>query len=138
MKGRKGYALIVDATFGALIAVSIMVVATTFMNAGYSAGTGTVSVKRMATDVMAVLDYNGTLDTLDENMIRSGVRHLLPPSLEMGINITVYDENLNHVQETNINFDTEKDRLAGKRGFMTFSGNQATGFAVAEYWVAIR
>jgi|GEM_PF-3404709 len=138
MKGRKGYALIVDATFGALIAVSILVAATTFMNAGYSSGTGTVSVKRMATDVVAVLDFNGTLDTLDENAIRSGIRHLLPPGLEMGINITVYDENLNQVQETTIDFDTEKDRLGGKRGFMIFSGSQATGFAVAEYWVAIR
>ena len=108
------------------------------MQGGYSAGVESVSVKRMAADVVTILDYNGTLDTLDTNLIRSGVNHLLPPSLEMGINITVYDDNSQHIQDIAVDYDTEKNRYGGRHSFITFNGNRAEGFAVADYWVTIK
>lgn len=134
----KGYALVVDVTVGALVAIAMLVVAISVLSSGYSSGIGSVAMKRMASDVVATLDYNGTLDTMDENQIRSGIRHLLPSTLEMGMNITEYDDNFNHVKETIVDYSTEKNALVGRHSFMIFSGSGATGFAVADYWVAIR
>jgi len=133
----KGYALTIDVTFGSVLVIFMLVAATSYTLSSYTSGIGDVSMKRIATDVIAVLDYNGTLDTLDENTIRSGINSLLPPNLEMGVNITVYDTSFAPVQEIDIDYATDKNRYAGKWNFMTFNGNSAEGFAVADYWVAI-
>jgi len=134
----KGYVLTVDVAFGAVLAIFILATSMSLMQGGYSAGVEALAVKRMAADIVTILDYNGTLDTLDEGLIRSGVRHILPPSLEMGINITVYDDNSQHVQDMAMDYETEKNRYGGRHSFIIFSGNRAEGFAVADYWVTVK
>ena len=134
----KGFALTVDVTVGAILAIFILTISLSFMHLSYSAGTGDVSMKRLASDVIFMLDYNGTLDSLDSESIISGINHLLSPSFEMGMNITVYDKDSGHLQDIPINYATNKDRFGGKHSFITFDGNRAKGFAVVDYWVAIR
>jgi hypothetical protein len=133
----KGYALSIDVTFGAFLSIFLIIVATSFMLSSYSSGIGDVWMKRVGSDAVALLDYNNTLDSLNENQIRSGIKHLLPPNLIMGVNITVFDENQLTLQEINIDYVTDINRLGGKYCFMTFKGSRAEGFAVADYWVAI-
>jgi len=133
----KGYAFTIDVTFGAVLALFLLVYSTSFMLTSYTSGIGDISVKRIAEDTITLLDYNGTLDSLDSGKIRSGIGHMLPPNLAMGVNITVYDNTFTPVQEVIIDYETERNRFAGRHCFMIFDGNRADGFAVADYWVSV-
>jgi hypothetical protein len=132
----RGYVLTMDVTVGAAITILIIIAATSYVNSAFSGGTGDLSMKRVASDVVALLDYNGTLGTLEPGLIESGMAHLTPPNMEMGMNITAYDEDGQKSGTILINHDTEKDRYGGKWCFISFDGADAYRFAVAEYWVA--
>lgn len=134
----KGYVLTIDVMFGAILAIFLIVATFSFMQGSYTGGIGEISMKRLATDIIAVLDYNGTLSTLDSGIISAGLDDLLPPNMEMGINITVYDYNLVPVSEIDINYATNKSRYAGRWGFPVFITSRTDSMAMVDYWVAFR
>lgn len=130
--------LTTDVIFGMFVAIAIIAVTLSFVNSSYESGIGDLSMKRIASDIIAVLDYNGTLDTLNAASIESGINHLLPKGMEMGVNITVYNASFSRTGSVAINYGGGGRRYGGRWGFAGFSGMKADKFAAVDYWIGFR
>jgi len=88
---KKGYVFTLDAAFAISIIVALLLMTYGYSITSYASGADPVAIKRTASDIVSVLDYNNVLDTLDKNTIESELNQLLPPNLNMSMKLYVYE-----------------------------------------------
>ncbi|MFO8016009.1 MAG: hypothetical protein R6U32_02810 [Candidatus Woesearchaeota archaeon] len=130
---RKGFVLTLDIAVGALVAVLLLTAAHTHvMDAGSSKISG-ISMALAGSDITAVLDQRGILESMDEDFIESEMESLLPQNCMMRLRITTESGT-----ELNIGKDYPEDQhvVSGKRFFaIRDSEGNIKEYACASYWV---
>ncbi len=88
---KKGYVFTLDAAFAVIIVGVLLLMVYSYPITSYSSGADAIAIRRTASDIVAVLDYNDVLDTLDKSTIESELNPLLPPNLNMSMVLHVYN-----------------------------------------------
>lgn len=132
----KGYVFTLDAAFAVIIVSALLFMSYDYSVTSYSSAAESIAMRRVASDIVAVLDYNDILDSLDESTIESELNRMLPPNLDMNMTIYVYDDPTNLDYTIQINGDLKGDYFKGK----WFSRTYADGgrYLLVEYRMGFR
>lgn len=117
----------------AVLLVVVLLLAGTF----YAAKSGEYSLSRLqmirtGSDILAILDYDGTLKTLSMPTIEAGINELLPTSYHMRIEIKGREYGPLIIETTP---EAPKDRFIGS-GERVFNKNAE--YYIARYWIWLR
>ncbi len=77
--------------------------------------------KRLASDIVAVLDYNGVLGTYDKDIIEANLSGMLPANINMSMTIKKFNST-SSVSQIQINAAITDNYMAGKWWFATDRG----------------
>lgn len=91
-----------------------------------------VQMVSAGSDIVALLDSKGILQTLDEDRIESGMNELLPQNYKMFMKIAVDDGTIFYVGDS---LPENQFAAAGKRFFAVKSGKSIKNYAFVTYWV---
>lgn len=130
---KKGFVLTMD------VAISIAIVGLIIVAISQMKGTDVfpeLEAKRLATDIVAALDYTGVLDTYDKNKIEANLSQLLPSNLNMSMTIKRFNA-MAFISQIQINANITDNFLAGKWWLASSSGNNQS-FYLVEYRVRFR
>lgn len=94
-----------------------------------------LEAKRLATDIVAILDYRDVLDTYDKNKIEANLSQLLPANLNMSMIIKRF--NSIAVSQMQISANITDNFLAG-RWWLTAVNGSSQSFYLVEYRVKFR
>ena len=119
--GNKGIIFTLDAIAALFIVLTMLLVSAVYM---YRTNQELPNMETLRTgyDIITILDYNKTLETLDQNYIQSQMNFLLPSKYDMLINITSTDQNLT----IGNNPPTDRFVASGKRFSVIANPNTAT------------
>lgn len=135
----RGYIFTLDAAFAITIVGVLLLMVYSYSITSYSSGADSVSIRRLASDMVAVLDYSDVLDTLDKETIEAELNQLLPPNLNMSMTVYVYEEpDGDPVNTIQINPDLTGDYYKGRWRFPVFAGADINKFVLVEYKIGLR
>jgi len=122
---KKGFILSLDAAVAVVLLIIILAGSSYFFLKTNENFISNVQMLRIGSDITAVLEADGTLDTLDSTSIKSGIEKILPVSYSMRltINSTRYSSPI--IVETESLPSDKKFVVAGKRYFYAGQGSQA-------------
>ncbi len=83
----KGFVLSLDASIAAFIAFILIVVSVYYVGLSNEETLSRLQLVRTGSDVVAILDYEETLSSLDKIKIQDEMKTLLPPGYQMRIMI---------------------------------------------------
>lgn len=92
--------------------------------------------KRLASDIIAVLDYNGILDTYDKTKIEANLSQLLPANLNMSMIIKRFNSTT-FLSQMQINANITENFLAGKWWLVSVNSTNQS-FYLVEYRVKFK
>ena len=95
-----------------------------------------LEAKRLATDIVAALDYTGVLDTYDKNKIEANLSRLLPSNLNMSMIIKRFNST-SLLSEIQINANITENFLAGK-WWLSSVNESKQDFYLVEYRVKFK
>lgn len=130
---KKGFVLTMD------VAISIAVVGFILLAILQLKGTEVfpeLESKRLASDIIAILDYNGILDTYDKTRIEANLSQLLPANLNMSMIIKRFNSTA-LISEMQINGNITENFLAGKWWLSAVNGSDQS-FYLVEYRVKFK
>lgn len=133
----KGFVFSLDAAFALAIIVGILLISFSLVTQS-KISSSAIFAKRIASDIVATMDYNNTLDSFNKILIESQLNSLMPQHLNMSMKINKYDAQLNLVDQIEINRDLKENFYLGKWLFVTFSGRDVKNYFVAVYKVGFR
>ncbi len=134
----KGYVFAIDAAIAVIIAAAVIAVSYSYSLSSFPSGMEWVSAGRIASDAVAVMHYNGTLQSLNEEDIESALNSILPENLYMSMRLDIYKSNLDFLNSMQINQDMQGNHKKGRWFFMVFEGSEVQKFAMLEYKVGFR
>src|SRR3989338_5718003 len=91
MAMKKGMVFSLDAALGITFIILILAVVSFNINDAENEGKDLLSARRIGADIVAVLDYNNTLDSLNEAKITQALNEILPQNMNMSM--TIYVQN---------------------------------------------
>jgi hypothetical protein len=133
---KKGYIFTLDAAFAVIIVTVLLFMVYNYSITSYSSAVDPLPIRRLASDIVAVLDYNGVLDTLDEGTIESELNQLLPPNMNMSITIYAYNDPSSLDDTIQINDDLTGDYFTGKWFSRTYT--EGGKYLLVKYKVGLR
>lgn len=95
-----------------------------------------LEAKRLATDIVAVLDYRDVLDTYDKSKIEANLSGLVPENLNMSMIIKRFNSTA-LISELQINANITENFLAGK-WWLTAVNGSGQSFYLVEYRVKFK
>lgn len=127
--GNKGFVLTLDAALAVIVVTMLLFVAVFYVGKAEDK-LSNLQIVRTGSDILTVLDNNGALASLDEDIILDDLNALLPPYYNMRIifNGTFSQDSI--IIETASEIADDKFVGSGKR-FLVVNN----GFATAEYWI---
>lgn len=136
---RKALVFSTDILLGIIGATAILAYAALiYSGAGSSTGWSEAQEARTAQDILAVLDMNGTLETLDAAKISAGAAALAPPNYGMRIEVEAYNESGGAFTPLSTitvgdSLTEQKTVVMARRYFLTYLSNgQADKYCVAK------
>ncbi|MFC2143498.1 hypothetical protein ACFLQN_03800 [Candidatus Aenigmatarchaeota archaeon] len=138
MSNKKGILFTWDVILSIVVAFIIVFVAFQLSSDDVDNFAGMVSARRVASDVVASLDYNETFDTLDKDIIENAVNSTIPQNIDISMKIYVYDHLMNLDQTIDIRDDIENNYRKGKWSFATFENANIKNIVLVEYKVGFR
>lgn len=128
---RRAFVLSLDALLAIVLAAAIVLVGAQFARQEPSDAIQ-LGLGQTGRSVAAVLEREGTLDTLDASQLRSRIDDLLPASHVMRVQLTCQSADAVSTNET---LPTRRFIATGKRHFVVTSGGSVTDRCVARWWV---
>ncbi len=109
---KKAFILSLDATIGLLVALILIAASLNYMNKAQKEPLPDVQMERMASDIVAVLNYEGLFSTTGINQIDQRLDAILPPNYYMRLEGT---DSLGGVWNTNNPLPQNKMITSGTR-----------------------
>ena len=131
--GNKAFIFSLDIIVAITIVMSLLVVSVFYVSKAGSDSVSKLQTVRIGADVLALLDYNGTLDTLSSDQMDVGLNSILPINYHMRISANCMGQSP-IVAETTDDYPTNRFVGAGKRVFVTPS-NQ---YCIANYEIWLK
>lgn len=131
--GNKGFILTLDATLAVLVVLIILAVASFYFVQSYSL-LPVFPVKR-GHDIIAVLDYSGTLSKLNKETIAQEISSSLPLNLEMKIQISGNFSEHGGLIEVGNDIPGDKEVWSGQRVTPLIKNNKITNFSKISFWI---
>ena len=134
-RGKKAFVFTLDIAIAVLI--TILVMAAAHRNMANSEANRLSSVQMMAygSDVVALLDHNGVLQTIDQGDIESGMNDLLPQNYDMLLKITYDDGTVLYAGDS---VPRQQFVGTGKRFFAIADEDSVKGYGNVIYWIWTR
>ena len=133
MRGTKGFVFSLDAFVAVLVFAVVLLISGYYVTVLNQDRVPDLQMIKTGQDILAVLDYKGTLDTLDINQIENEVNNILPVNYHMRILITGNFPASPLIMETTNENPTDSFVGTGKRVF--YNGQSS---AVAQFWVWLK
>lgn len=135
--GSKGFILTMDIALGIAIIFIVIALSSALFVESKETIVADLSSLRLATDIVAVLDYNKVFEK-GASAIASNITQILPSNLKMNVLIDSYDENLT-LLSTSVIFDNLTENYFSGR-WISISVNNETApiFKIIKYKVAFR
>lgn len=123
--GNKGFVFSLDIIIAITIVGAMLLVSTFYITKAGGESVSKLETIRIGADVLALLDYGGSLDTLSVDVIEVELNRILPINYHMRIKILCRGDNPIIVETTDI---FPKDRFigVGKRVFVTNTSKYCT------------
>ncbi len=132
---KKGFVLSLDAAVAVVLVTIILMGSAFFFLKTNETFIVNMQMLRVGSDITAVLQADGTLDTLDPLQIKSGIEEILPISYNMRMLINSTASSSIIIVETESAQTNKKFIVAGKRFFYAVQGGNAYPSAVTyEVW----
>lgn len=130
----KGMIFTLDAIIAVLV-VSILMIASAHFAGKEESSLPDLQLSRIGYDIVALLDYSKTLDTLDAGIIKNEMNDLLPSNYNMKIKITT---NYGVTREIGDAIPDNKFIATGKRAFVIVKEGKITDYGIAQFWVWLK
>lgn len=130
--GDKGFILSFDAVMAVFVVLIILIVATFYATRASEDSLSKLQMIRTGNDILAILDYDGTLETKSAATIEEGLNELLPTSYHMMIEIKGKTFGP-MIIETASEMPTDRFIGSGKRMF-----NKNAEYYIARYWIWLK
>src|SRR3989344_2985366 len=130
-QNKKGIIFALDSAIAIIIVIIFLITASFYVNKEKSLPK--LQINRIGSDILAMLDNNNILSTLNQNTIEQQLSLLLPQSYEMKIRLTGEFSNL----QTNKTIPANKFVGSGKRIIIIIQQN-TTYNGIAQYWVWLK
>ncbi len=117
-QNEKGFVLTTDVAVSIAIVGLILLTASQFKPADVLPE---IEARRMASDIVAILDYSGVLATYDKGKIEANISGIIPPNLNMSMSIKKFNST-SLVSQLQINANITKNYVSGKWWYATDKG----------------
>ncbi len=135
--GNKGFILSLDVAVAIFVVFIMLMISAFYVSRGNEEQLSKLQMSRTGADVMAILDYEKTLETLDQDEVASEIKTLLPPNYEMRIMINgTFPAQIMSV-ETTTQPPGEQLVVGGRREFVIRNATNEY-FATAYYWIWLK
>ena len=125
--GNKALIFTIDAVAASMIVITILLVSYLYLFRT-SSEIQNLSLLRTGDDIITVLEYDGTIKTLDENIILSDLNEILPIQYDMQIKI--FPENIT------IGNQIPDDRfVASGRRFFVITNENTSSNHFTQFWI---
>lgn len=131
---KKGFVFTLDIAIGVLVVILLMTAAHRHMVNAESNRVSNIQMISVGSDIVAMLDYNEVLQTLNEKNIESEMNDLMPQNYDMLLKIVVDDGTILYIGDS---VPGEQFVGSGKR-FFAINGGSSTKYAYVVYWVWTR
>lgn len=136
-KNNKGFILSLDISIAAFVAFTLIIVSVYYVGLANEEPLSRLQLVRTGSDVMTMLDYEGTLDRLDKIEIQDGMKTLLPPGYEMRMVVNGTFPEQSFVAESTVNPPSKKFIISGRRAFIVYNETKDY-FATAYYSIWLK
>lgn len=130
--GNKGFILSFDVVIAVFIVLLILTAATFYATRASEDSLSKLQMVRVGSDILAILDYEGTLATLSSPNIETGLNELLPASYHMRVEIKGRTFGP-VIVETASEMPSDRFIGSGKRLF-----NKNAEYYTARYWIWLK
>ena len=131
--GNKGFIFSLDTVIAIMVVIIILIVSMFYITKAGDESVSKLQSLRIGSDVLALLDYRGTLDTLSVSDIEVDLNSMLPINYQMRIEANCMGQDPIIVETTDI---FPKDRFigVGKRVFVTNSSK----YCIADFRIWLK
>lgn len=131
-KSKKSFVLSLDMFIAVIITILVMTAAHRHISKAEENSISDAQMMSAGSDIVALLDQRGVLQTLDVNDIESGMNDLLPQNYDMSLKIVVDDGTVLYAGNS-----TPEIQLSGtgKRFFTIKSSKSIKNNAYVVYWI---
>lgn len=126
---KKAFVFTLDAAMAVIVVVTLLLVAHYYVNRTNTESLSKIGMVRTGSDILTVLDNDGTLSTLDENSIATEMNNLLPVNYNMRIMLYCTNQTLG----ISTSLPSRKFVASGKRIIVADDD-----FCTARYWIWLR
>ncbi|HLC98876.1 MAG TPA: hypothetical protein VJC00_02610 [Candidatus Nanoarchaeia archaeon] len=132
---KKAFVFSLDILIAVFIVILVMTSANRHMLNAEIDSVPNMQMVTAGSDIVALLDHEGILQTLDDDLIESEMNDLLPQNLNMMMKIAADDGTVLYLGDS-----PPEGRFVGSgmRFFTIKSAGAVTGYAYAVYWVWAR
>ena len=132
----KGYILTMDMIFGIAIIIAVISFSSAMFTGSETGVVSDISSLRTATDIIAVLDYDGVF-TQSTSVIETKLNETLPSNIQMSLTIEKYNENMTFLGTTAFFEPITDEYLGGKWISLQFDSGSAV-YRVIKYRVKFK
>lgn len=129
---RKGYILSVDIILAIAVVTVLLTVSFYYAYRSSEDTFARLQITRTGSDILAVLDYDNDLSTLNQNTIRNAMNRLLPTNYNMRIEIT---PDIGDSFVIGDPLPIKSFIASGRRVFVVKSGGEITDYGIAQFWI---
>ncbi len=119
--GKRGFVFSLDVIIAIFVVTSILAASTFYIAKAGEDSVSNLQAIKVGSDIAAVLDYDGTLDTLNVDIIEVELNRVLPINNHMMIRIECSGQDSFVVETTDI-YPNDRFIGTGKRVFVTNTG----------------
>ncbi|PIN86409.1 hypothetical protein COV19_04985 [Candidatus Woesearchaeota archaeon CG10_big_fil_rev_8_21_14_0_10_44_13] len=137
MKGlmKKGFVFSLDIAIAVLVTLLIMAAAHRNIVNAEKNSLPNAQMAAVGSDIAALLDHKGVLQTLDEEKIESGMNDLMPQNYDMLLKVAVDDGTVLYAGDS---VPAEQFVSSGKRFFTIKDQASIEHYGYASYWIWAR
>lgn len=121
LSNKKAFVFSLDVIIAVTVVMSVLIVSMFYITKAGDESISTLQTIRIGSDILAVLDYDGTLDTLSALNIEEKLDVILPINYHMKIKIDCINQDP-IIAETTDTLPTNRLIASGKRVFVTNTG----------------
>lgn len=138
--GSKGFVFTIDMIVAMVFAVLILVIANYSVRTGESSFSK-LQIEKTGSDIAALLDHKGILDSLNNEIILNDLNDLLPINYDMHINISTFNDVTLTIGNS---LPNDKFIISGKRVFVVSTLNELTqeleitDYGKLQYWIWLK
>lgn len=134
-RARKGFVFSLDTAVAVLLTVLMMSAAHRYMADSEKNSISNAQMAAVGSDIAALLDYKGILQTLDEEKIESGMNDLMPQNYDMMLKIVTDDNTVLYAGDS---VPGAQFVATGKRFFVIKDGDLIDNYAYVSYSIWAR